>query len=90
MDYRTHLKSMMMKGKMYKLKGQGFVGINDAKIPKMQIGPYTGGTISHRVIVDRVEDSMKKMNVSGGSTRKKDYNIPKTGSGNFKSLKFNF
>jgi hypothetical protein len=99
MDYRTYLKTMMMRGKVYKSKGQGFVSINDADIPKMQLQNYSGGTISHRAIVDRVVDSMNNLDVSGKGARKKDYGIDalptsakKTkGSGNnFKSLKFNF
>ena len=66
MDYRTYLKTMMMRGKVYKSKGQGFVSINDADIPKMQLQNYSGGTISHRAVVDRVVDSLNNLNIGGG------------------------
>lgn len=92
MDYRTYLKTMMMRGKMYKTKGQGFESIG-ADIPKMELQNYSGGTISHRAVVNRVVDSMNNLSVSGKGARKKDYGIEalyKKGSGNFKSLKFNF
>ena len=98
MDYRTYLKTMMMRGKMFKSKGQGFVPMDDLEIPKMQLQNYSGGTISQRAVVDRAINSMNNLSVSGKGARKKDYGIDalptsakKTkGSGNFKSLKFNF
>ena len=94
MDYRTHLKYLMTRGQAVKLKGQGIVGMG-AGIPKMQLKNYVGtGTISQRAVVDRAINSMNNLNISGQGARKKDYSAPKPkkskGSGNFKSLKFNF
>ena len=96
MDYRTYLKTMMMRGKVYKSKGQGFVSINDADIPKMQLQNYRGtGTISHRAVVGSLDLLMQRMNdlnIKRQGARKKIYDAPKKtkGSGNVKSLKFNF
>lgn len=94
MDYRSNLKQLLMRGQMFKLKGQGISGVG---LPQMQIKDYRGtGTISHRAIVDRAENAMNNLNISGQGARKKDYSAPKPkarktkGSGNFKSLKFNF
>ena len=96
MNYRANLKQLLMRGQMYKSKGQGISGVG---LPQMQIKDYRGtGTISHRAIVDRAENAMNNLNISGQGTRKKDYGAPKPkpkarkskGSGNFKSLKFNF
>ena len=94
MDYRASLKQLLMRGQMFKSKGQGISGVG---LPQMQIKDYRGtGTISHRAVVDRAVNSMNNLNISGQEARKKDYNAPtpkarKTkGSGNFKSLKFNF
>ena len=103
MDYRTHLKYLMTRGQAVKIKGQGIVGNGRGEgIPKTasEYRSYIGaGTISHRAVVDRAIDSMNNLNISGSGARKKDYGIsgqgkPKAkkskGSGNFKSLKFNF
>ena len=94
MDYRASLKQLLMRGQMFKSKGQGISGVG---LPQMQIKDYRGtGTISHRAIVDRAENAMNNLNISGQGARKKDYSAPKPkarttkGSGNFKSLKFNF
>jgi len=94
MDYRASLKQLLMRGQMFKSKGQGISGVG---LPQMQIKDYRGtGTISHRAVVDRAVNSMNNLNISGQGARKKDYIAPtpkarKTkGSGNFKSLKFNF
>jgi hypothetical protein len=96
MDYRANLKQLLMRGKMFKLKGQGISGVG---IPQMQIKDYRGtGTISHRAAVDRAINSMNNLNISGQGAIKKNYDAPKPkpkarktkGSGNFKSLKFNF
>ena len=94
MDYRASLKQLLMRGQMFKSKGQGISGVG---LPQMQIKDYRGtGTISHRTVVDRVVNSMNNLNISDQGARKKDYDVPKPkarktkGSGNFKSLKFNF
>ena len=94
MDYRANLKQLLMRGQMFKLKEQGISGVG---IPQMQIKDYRGtGTISHRAAVDRAINSMNNLNISGQGARKKNYDAPKPkarktkGSGNFKSLKFNF
>ena len=94
MNYRANLKQLLMRGQMFKSKGQGISGVG---LPQMQIKDYRGtGTISHRAIVDRAENAMNNLNISGQGARKKDYGAPKPkarkskGSGNFKSLKFNF
>ena len=96
MDYRANLKQLLMRGQMFKLKGQGISGVG---IPQMQIKDYRGtGTISHRAAVDRAINSMNNLNISGQGAIKKNYDAPKPkpktrktkGSGNFKSLKFNF
>jgi hypothetical protein len=97
MDYRANLKQLLMRGQMFKLKGQGISGVG---IPQMQIKDYRGtGTISHRAAVDRAINSMNNLNISGQGARKKNYGISgqgkskakkSKGSENFKSLKFNF
>ena len=63
----------------------------------MQLKNYSGGTISHRAIVNRVVDSMNNSDVSGKGAGKKDYGIDalptsakKKRIRKFKSLKFNF
>jgi hypothetical protein len=105
MDYRANLKQLLMRGQMFKLKGQGIAGrgpFMDSHIYK-KLGPMPpkdysagrgSGTISHRAAVDRAIDSMNDLNITGQGARKKDYTAPKAkkskGSGNFKSLKFNF
>ena len=95
MDYRTHLRYLMTRGQVVKLKGQGIIG-NGLGIPKMQLQHFSGtGTVSHRAVVDRAMNAMNNLNINGSGARKKDYagTAPKKtkGSGNnFKSLKFNF
>ena len=95
MDYRAHIKQLMMNGQMY--KGQG---ISKVGIPHMQINDYRGtGTISHRAVVglmDPLIQRMNDLNIKGHKARKKVYDVLKPitrtekGSENFKSLKFNF
>ena len=78
MDYRANLKQLLMRGQMFKLKGQGIASIGSG-ISHMQIKDYRGtGTISHRAAVDRAINSMNNLNISGQGTfmdRKRDDNI---------------
>ena len=98
MDYRANLKQLLMKGQMFKLKGQGIASVGSG-ISRMQIKDYRGsGTISHRAAVGALEPLMQRLNIKGQGAIKKNYDAPKPkpkarktkGSGNFKSLKFNF
>ena len=97
MDYRSNLKQLLMRGKVFKLKGQGIAGRGPFMDRMYDSGilPRGGtGTISHRAAVDRAIDSMNDLHITGRAARKKDYTAPKPkktkGSGKFKSLKFNF
>ena len=93
MDYRANLKQLLMKGQMFKLKGQGIASVGSG-ISHMQIKDYRGsGTISHRAAVGALEPLMQRLNITGQGARKKDYGMsgqgkPKAkkskGSGHFK------
>ena len=48
MNYRAFVKKQLMGGKLYKVRGFG-IGVGSR--PHMQLNHYSGGTISHRVIV---------------------------------------
>ena len=50
MDYRSNLKIFLMKGKMFRVKGQGIAGTGS--LPQMRLSPAfrEGGTISHRAL----------------------------------------
>ena len=54
MDYRSNLKNLLMKGKMFRVKGQGIGGTGS--LPQMQLSPVfrEGGTIAHRDLVGSI------------------------------------
>ena len=54
MDYRSNLKNLLMKGKMFRVKGQGIGGAGS--LPQMQLSPAfrEGGTIAHRALVGSI------------------------------------
>ena len=72
MDYRATLKQLLMRGQMFKLKGQGISAVG---IPHMQMKDYGGtGTISPRAADGALEPLMQRMNdlnIKGQGARKK-------------------
>ena len=54
MDYRSNLKNLLMKGKMFRVKGQGIAGTG--ALPQMRLSPAfrEGGTIAHRALVGSI------------------------------------
>ena len=81
MDYRSNLKNFLMKGKMFRVKGQGIAGTGS--LPQMQLSPAfrEGGTISHRALVGSIipESGQGIKQVSAKKKKNTD----------FKPLKFN-
>ena len=85
MDYRGNLKNLLMKGKMFKIKGQGIGGAPSLRMSTGS-GLRLGGTISHRPTVGRVLDGMESQFENLRVSAKKA-NKPNT---KYKPLKFNF
>ena len=54
MSYRSNIKNLLMKGRMFRSKGQGLAG--GPALPRMRLGfrHTTGGTISHKAIIDSI------------------------------------
>ena len=82
MDYRSNLKNLLMKGKMFRVKGQGIGGTGS--LPQMQLSPAfrEGGTIAHRALVGSIIPEP-----SGQG--KKQVTAKKNKTPDFKPLKFN-
>jgi hypothetical protein len=98
MDYRGNLKNLLMKGKMFKIKGQGIGGGPSFGMSRGS-GLRLGGTISHRPLNPDLSGDFERFRISSGKGIKKSSNKPKKASkkasskkkkANFKSLKFNF
>ena len=81
MDYRSNLKNFLMKGKMFRVKGQGIAGTGS--LPQMRLSPAfrEGGTIAHRVLVGSIIPESGQ-GIQQVSTKKKK-------NTDFKPLKFN-
>ena len=81
MDYRSNLKNLLMKGKMFRVKGQGIGGTGS--LPQMQLSPAfrEGGTIAHRALVGSIIPESGQ-GIQQVSTKKKK-------NTDFKPLKFN-
>ena len=81
MDYRSNLKNLLMKGKMFRVKGQGIGGTGS--LPQMQLSPAfrEGGTIAHRTLVGSISPESGQ-GIQQVSTKKKK-------NTDFKPLKFN-
>jgi hypothetical protein len=82
MDYKSNLKNFLMKGKMFRVKGQGIAGTGS--LPQMQLSPAfrEGGTISHRALVGSIIPEPSGQGIQQVSTKKKK-------NTDFKPLKFN-
>ena len=54
MSYRSNIKNLLMKGRMFRSKGQGLAG--GPALPRLRLGfrHTTGGTISHKAIIDSI------------------------------------
>ena len=102
MDYRSNLKNLLMKGKMFRVKGQGIGGTGS--LPQMQLSPAfrEGGTISHRALVGSIipenGQGISQQAVTGSilsslerinTARRKKGSVKKKKSTDFKPLKFN-
>ena len=83
MGYRDNIKVLLMRGKAYKSKGQGIVGLGrKMHLPAIE-APRGTGTVTNRGIVDReTMAGLGNLNIGG-----KD---KKASNKQFKSLKFNF
>ena len=82
MDYRSNLKNLLMKGKMFRVKGQGIGGTGS--LPQMQLSPAfrEGGTIAHRALVGSIIPEPSGQGIKQVSAKKKK-------NTDFKPLKFN-
>ena len=82
MDYRSNLKNLLMKGKMFRSKGQGIAGTGS--IPQMQLSPAfrEGGTIAHRALVGSIIPASSGQGI-------KQVSVKKNKNTDFKPLKFN-
>ena len=102
MDYRSNLKNLLMKGKMFRVKGQGIGGTGS--LPQMQLSPAfrEGGTIAHRALVGSIipesGQGISQQAVTGSilsslerinTARRKKGSVKKKKSTDFKPLKFN-
>ena len=102
MDYRSNLKNLLMKGKMFRVKGQGIGGTGS--LPQMHLSPgfREGGTISHRALVGSIipasGQGISQQAVTGSilsslerinTARRKKGSAKKNKSTDFKPLKFN-
>ena len=56
MSYISNIKNLLMKGRMFRSKGQGLAG--GPALPRMRLGfrHSTGGTISHKAIIDSISN----------------------------------
>ena len=82
MDYRSNLKNLLMKGKMFRVKGQGIGGTGS--LPQMQLSPAfrEGGTIAHRALVGPIIPEPSGQGIKQVSAKKEK-------NTDFKPLKFN-
>jgi len=82
MDYRSNLKNLLMKGKMFRVKGQGIGGTGS--LPQMQLSPAfrEGGTIAHRALVGSIIPAPSGQGIKQVSAKKNK-------NTDFKPLKFN-
>ena len=82
MDYRSNLKNLLMKGKMFRVKGQGIGGTGS--LPQMQLSPAfrEGGTIAHRALVGSIIPASSGQGITHVSVKKNK-------NTDFKPLKFN-
>ena len=82
MDYRSNLKNLLMKGKMFRSKGQGIA--RTGSIPQMQLSPAfrEGGTIVHRALVGSIIPASSGQGIKQVSVKEKK-------NTDFKHLKFN-
>ena len=82
MDYRSNLKNLLMRGKMFRVKGQGIGGTGS--LPQMQLSPAfrEGGTIAHRVLVGSIIPASSGQGI-------KQVSVKKNKNTDFKPLKFN-
>ena len=102
MDYRSNLKNFLMKGKMFRVKGQGIGGTGS--LPQMRLSPVfrEGGTIAHRALVGSIipesGQGISQQAVTGSilsslerinTARRKKGSVKKKKSTDFKPLKFN-
>ena len=102
MDYRSNLKNFLMKGKMFRVKGQGIAGTGS--LPQMRLSPAfrEGGTIAHRALVGSIipesGQGISQQAVTGSilsslerinTARRKKGSVKKKKSTDFKPLKFN-
>ena len=102
MDYRNNLKNLLMKGKMFRVKGQGIAGTGS--LPQMRLSPAfrEGGTIAHRALVGSIipesGQGISQQAVTGSilsslerinTARRKKGSVKKKKSTDFKPLKFN-
>ena len=102
MDYRSNLKNFLMKGKMFRVKGQGIT--DTGSLPQMWLSPAfrEGGTISHRALVGSIipesGQGISQQAVTGSilsslerinTARRKKGSVKKKKSTDFKPLKFN-
>jgi hypothetical protein len=87
MDYSNNLKNLLMKGKMFRSKGQGIAGTG--VIPQMQLSPAfrEGGTISHRAVTGSIIANLERINQAKKSSKKSS--SKKNKNTDFKPLKFN-
>ena len=58
MNYRAFVKKQLMGGKLYKVRG---FGIGAGSRPQMRLNHYSGGTISHRVVVGPLIPNFEKL-----------------------------
>ena len=97
MDYRGNLKNLLMKGKMFKIKGQGIGGAPSFGMSRGS-GLRLGGTISHRPLNPDLSSDFERFRISTPDTKASGQGIKKASKkssskkkkANFKSLKFNF
>ena len=82
MDYRSNLKILLMKGKMFRVKGQGIGGTGS--LPQMQLSPAfrEGGTIAHHALVGSIIPAPSGQGIKQVSAKKNK-------NTDFKPLKFN-
>ena len=82
MDYRSNLKNLLMKGKMFRVKGQGIAGTG--ALPQMRLSSdfREGGTIAHRALVGSIISEPSGQGIKKVSAKKKK-------NTDFKPLKFN-
>ena len=65
MDYRGNLKNLLMKGKMFKIKGQGIGGAPSLRMSTGS-GLRLGGTISHLPLNPDLSGDFERFRISSG------------------------